>query len=154
MSDKIIAIDYDGTIAIGTYPEAGEPNWPVINKAKAEQAAGARLILWTCRHGAALHTALDACTSWGLAFDSVNENPPDRVALWGADQRKIFAHEYWDDRAVEIRYGEWKKSWHNSLIGHEYEECSICGCMISDTEKFWDCNFCPNCGAKMHSRKE
>ena len=45
--------------------------------------------------------------------------------------------------------GVWKKSWHNSLIGHEYEECSICGCMISDTEKFWDCNFCPNCGAKM-----
>ena len=49
-----------------------------------------------------------------------------------------------------IQHGRWKKNWHdNNLIGHEYEECSVCGCMISDTEKFWDCNFCPNCGARM-----
>ena len=52
--------------------------------------------------------------------------------------------------AVEVVHGRWEKNWHdNSLIGHEYEECSVCGCMISDTEKFWDCNYCPNCGAKM-----
>ena len=52
--------------------------------------------------------------------------------------------------AVEVVHGRWEKNWHdNNLIGHEYEECSVCGCMISDTEKFWDCNYCPNCGAKM-----
>ena len=51
---------------------------------------------------------------------------------------------------AEVGHGRWKKNWHdNNLIGHEYEECSICGCMISDTEKFWDCNYCPNCGTKM-----
>ena len=52
--------------------------------------------------------------------------------------------------AVEVVHGRWIKQWHdNNLIGHEYEECSVCGCMISDTEKFWDCSYCPNCGAKM-----
>lgn len=57
--------------------------------------------------------------------------------------------------AVTVVHGRWKKNWHdNSLIGHEYEECSICGCMISDTEKFWDCNYCPNCGAKMDGERK
>jgi hypothetical protein len=47
------------------------------------------------------------------------------------------------------KHGRWEKKWHdNDLIGREYEECPVCGCMISDTEKFWDCNFCPNCGAR------
>ena len=57
--------------------------------------------------------------------------------------------------AVEVVHGRWKKRWHdNILIGHEYEECSICGCKISDTEKFWDCNYCPNCGADMRGESE
>ena len=52
--------------------------------------------------------------------------------------------------AKEVVHAKWIKQWHdNNLIGHEYEECPICGCMISDTEKFWDCKFCPNCGAFM-----
>lgn len=51
---------------------------------------------------------------------------------------------------VEVKHGRWIKKWHdNNLIGHEYEECSVCGCLISDTEKFWDCNYCPNCGARI-----
>lgn len=50
-------------------------------------------------------------------------------------------------------HGRWIKQWHdNSLIGHMYEECSICGCMISDYEKFWDCGFCPNCGSTMDGK--
>ena len=49
-----------------------------------------------------------------------------------------------------VKHGQWNKYWcDNNMIGHEYEECSICGCMILDTEKFWDCKFCPNCGARM-----
>jgi hypothetical protein len=53
-------------------------------------------------------------------------------------------------KASEVRCGFWNKQWcDNNMIGHEYEECSICGCTILDTEKFWDCGYCPNCGAKM-----
>ena len=54
---------------------------------------------------------------------------------------------------VEVKeaiHAKWQKQWcDNNMIGHEYEECPICGCMILDTEKFWDCKFCPNCGTDM-----
>ena len=47
-------------------------------------------------------------------------------------------------------FRHWIKHWtDNNLIGHEYEECSICGCSMLDTNQFWDSLYCPNCGAKM-----
>lgn len=55
--------------------------------------------------------------------------------------------------AKEVVHAQWQKQWCDSdMIGHEYEECPICGCMILDTEKFWDCNFCPNCGTAMDGK--
>ena len=47
--------------------------------------------------------------------------------------------------------GRWEKYWcETDLIGHMYEVCPNCrSCEILDTEKFWDSNYCPNCGAKM-----
>jgi hypothetical protein len=52
--------------------------------------------------------------------------------------------------AKEVVHAQWQKQWcDSSMIGHMYEECPICGCMILDTEKFWDCKFCPNCGTEM-----
>lgn len=53
---RAIAIDFDGCICQSKYPEIGEPNWHVIEEAKKEQAAGAGLILWTCRAGKELDT--------------------------------------------------------------------------------------------------
>ena len=97
---KIIAIDYDNTIAFTGYPDAGDPNWAVINSALEEQRNGAKLILWTCREGAELCTALEACHKWGLHFAAVNDNLPELKEAWGNNPRKIFANEYWDDRAV------------------------------------------------------
>ena len=52
--------------------------------------------------------------------------------------------------AREVTHAKWQKQWcDSSMIGHMYEECPTCGCMILDTEKFWDCKFCPNCGTEM-----
>lgn len=46
--------------------------------------------------------------------------------------------------------GRWNKNWcDNNMIGHEYAECSICGCSMLDTNQFWNSKHCPNCGAKM-----
>ena len=47
--------------------------------------------------------------------------------------------------------GRWEKHWcDNDLIGHMYEVCPNCrSCEILDTDKFWDSNYCPNCGADM-----
>lgn len=97
---KAIAIDFDGCICTNAFPNIGAPNWSVINKARAEHAHGAGLILWTCREGELLQQALDACTKWGLHFDAVNDSLPSWIAAYGNHPRKVGATEYWDDRAV------------------------------------------------------
>lgn len=102
MYPKIIAIDYDGTLALNSYPQAGDPNWPVIEAAKIEKAGGSQLILWTCREGEELDVAIEACREWGLEFDAVNDNLPRMKEAWGNNPRKIFANEYWDDRAMTL----------------------------------------------------
>lgn len=98
---KAIAVDFDGCICTNEYPEIGVPNWDVIDRLKAEQAAGAELILWTCREGIYLAAAVAACENWGLRFDAINENLPSWIVAWGNDPRKVGADEYWDDRAVK-----------------------------------------------------
>lgn len=68
------------------------------------------------------------------------------------DQKKLIAVEtnLGTIELVPVVRAKWQKQWcDNNMIGHEYEECPVCGCMILDTEKFWDCKFCPNCGADM-----
>lgn len=97
---RAIAIDFDGCLCKYAWPDIGEPNWSVIREAKQEIKKGTALILWTCREGDKLQEAIEACKNWGLTFDAVNENLPERKKYYGNDSRKIGADEYWDDRAV------------------------------------------------------
>ena len=99
---KAIAIDFDGCLCTDAFPAIGEPNWPVIKRAQAEQRAGAGLILWTCREDQLLLDAIAACEGWGLAFDSINESLPDCIEAFGTQPRKVGASEYWDDKAASI----------------------------------------------------
>lgn len=102
----VIAIDFDGCLCENAWPDIGRPNIPVIEKAKREQDAGAKLILWTCREGEMLEKAVNWCAGHGLEFDAHNANLPEMNALYGNDSRKIGADEYWDDKAVTITYRE------------------------------------------------
>lgn len=98
---RIIAIDFDGCLSCGKYPDVEKPNWPIIWQAQAEKRSGSKLILWTCRVGKDLQTAVEACRAWGLTFDAVNDNIPEVVKFFGGSNcRKVNATEYWDDRAV------------------------------------------------------
>ena len=99
---KVIAVDFDDCICTNNWPDVGIPNWPIIDKLKLEQKNGTALILWTCRGGIALQNAIEACSNWGIYFDAVNENLPERIRAWGRDSRKINADEYWDDLAVKV----------------------------------------------------
>ena len=67
---KVIAIDFDGTLCENKYPEIGLPRWGVIFKALSEQENGAALILWTCRTGkeagCAAFTTSARCVKYGL----------------------------------------------------------------------------------------
>lgn len=97
MENKIIAVDFDGTLCENQYPEIGEPRYGTIMYLKNEQKNGTKLILWTCRVGGMLEDAVKWCSERRLIFDAVNENLPEIVEKFGADGRKIFANEYIDD---------------------------------------------------------
>ena len=100
MKNKIIAVDFDGTLCENKYPDIGSPNISVIRKLIAEREKGARVILWTCRRGEELARAVYWCANHGIYLDAINENLQSMVDKFGGDTRKIYADEYWDDRAV------------------------------------------------------
>lgn len=97
---KIIAVDFDGTLSFGEWPEVGEPNAPLIAYLKNWKKSGNKLILWTCRAGSALERAISWCREQELEFDAVNDNLPEIVELYGNNSRKITCDYYIDDRAL------------------------------------------------------
>ena len=98
--NQVIAVDFDGTLCKQAWPEIGEENKILIEHLKEQQAAGARLILWTNREGDLLEEAVEWCKARGLTFDTVNANLPELIDLYKNDCRKINADIYIDDKAV------------------------------------------------------
>lgn len=85
---KKIAVDFDGTLHFGHYPEIGEPNITLIETLKTLKTQNqCELILYTSRTDTELQKAVCWCEANGLQFDSVFGGKP-------------FAHIYIDDRAV------------------------------------------------------
>lgn len=97
----IIAVDFDGTIVEDKYPEIGEPYTQTIKFLKDSKEQGHKLILWTCRTGAELDEAIQACRSFGLEFDAVNDNLPEIQEKYQDNARKVYADIYYDDKAVK-----------------------------------------------------
>ena len=95
MQNKIIAVDFDGTLCLNMYPSIGEPRRMVIKYVLNEQEAGAKLILWTNRTGEQLQEAVDWCHTQGIAFDAVNENLPEIVESFGGDTVRFSPMSTW-----------------------------------------------------------
>lgn len=108
MYDKYyIAIDFDGTLVEHKYPAIGKLKQQTINlllnKKEEVNKAGQELIiiLWTCRSDETLLAAKNWCKEnmpMSIIPKYYNENP--EVLM---NSPKIFANEYWDDRAVTIK---------------------------------------------------
>lgn len=102
---RVIAVDFDGCLCENAWPNIGAPNHRVLRRLRWLRATKqAKVILWTCRVGTALEEAVCWCHRHGLDFDAVNDNLPERKLLYGNNSRKVGADEYWDDRAVAVRY--------------------------------------------------
>jgi hypothetical protein len=102
MKNRVIAVDFDGTLCENKWPQIGAPRKAIIKRVLDAKADGAKIIPWTCREGELLQQAVDAAASWGIGFDAINDSLPSWKDAWNSNPRKIGASEYWDDRAVSI----------------------------------------------------
>jgi hypothetical protein len=93
----IIAVDFDGTLALHEYPQIGAEVPYAIDWLRKFHNAGVSIILWTMRHGKTLDEALDWCKGRGLTFWGVNKNPEQHT--W-TQSNKQYANLYIDDAAV------------------------------------------------------
>lgn len=99
----VIAVDFDGTIVEDRYPMIGEPRAGAIETLKKLRKEGYQLILWTCRTGRHLASAVSWCAERGIRFDAINESLRCRIVMYnGSDPRKIGADLYIDDRGLAI----------------------------------------------------
>lgn len=100
---KIYAVDFDGTLHFGRYPNIGKPNKELIAFLKKAKEQGNKVILWSCRQGKRLDEAVDWTQKHKLTFDAVNGNLPESIRLYGYDSRKIHADIYIDDKATDYK---------------------------------------------------
>ena len=101
--EVIVATDFDDTLVEArTFPEFGNPTpWFHTAKKLQDTFPNFKLILFTCREGKYLASALQFCHQNGLTFNAVNSDVPSSVK-WKGKTRKPFAHIYVDDRNVTI----------------------------------------------------
>jgi len=92
----IIAVDFDGTIVVHEYPAIGTELPGAFYCLRIFQSLGARLILYTMRHGDILEAAVKYCRDKGVEFWGINENPEQDK--W-SKSRKVYADIYIDDAA-------------------------------------------------------
>ena len=57
----ILAIDFDGTLSLGKWPDVGPANTKLINYLVRRKENGDKLILWTCRANDELLKAVSWC---------------------------------------------------------------------------------------------
>ncbi|EOS68036.1 hypothetical protein C818_04203 [Lachnospiraceae bacterium MD308] len=96
---KTYAVDFDKTLNLAEkYPQLGEPNMRLIGYLSARQQAGDKIILWTCREGDLLNSAVKFCKRYGLEFDAVNDNLRENIEHFNHNSRKVCADYYIDDR--------------------------------------------------------
>lgn len=96
----IIAIDFDGTLHLGQFPQIGIPAPDAVKVMKQLKNDGHYLIINTARSGDDLLNAINWLLERGIPFDRVNDNEPTNVEKYGNNSRKIYAHLYIDDRQV------------------------------------------------------
>lgn len=100
---KIYAVDFDRTLnQAEEYPQLGEPNMGLIDYLKRRQQEGDKVILWTCREGDLLKSAVKFCKAYGLEFDAVNDNLRENMEHFRNNCRKVYADYYIDDRNADF----------------------------------------------------
>lgn len=96
----ILAIDFDGTICRGLYPNIDGLQPYAKETIKKLKEDGHYIIINTCRSGEQLLETINWLLEHGIPFDRVNDNAPEQITMYGNNCRKIFADIYIDDRQI------------------------------------------------------
>lgn len=96
----IIAVDFDGTLHVGSWPGIGAPAPYAVETMQKLHDEGHYLIIWTCREGRQQTEAVNWLLDKGIPFDRINEHEAGNIAKYGGDARKVYAHLYVDDKQV------------------------------------------------------
>ncbi len=99
-NSKLIAVDFDGTIADDAYPKVGKAKMFAFETLRQLQQDGHRLILWTYRHGKELDEAVEFCAKNGIEFYAVNNSYAGENFDPSKASRKLNADIFIDDRNV------------------------------------------------------
>lgn len=93
----IIAVDFDGVLHHGTYPQIGVPSQEARAALATLKQKGHYIIIWTCRNGDLLLQAINWLVEEGFQFSRVNDQEPQNAAKYGDNSRKVYADVYIDD---------------------------------------------------------
>ncbi len=97
----IIAVDFDGTLHTGEWPDIGLPSPCAIDVMQSLKDKGHYLIIWTCRSGDKLTEAINWLLENNIPFDRINDHEPKHIAAFdNSNTRKVYAHLYIDDKQV------------------------------------------------------
>lgn len=95
---KFYAFDFDGTIVKNKFPKIGEIiSGEVERLNKLWEDLSNIIIIWSCRSGDYINQVRAFMIKHKIPFDFINENP-----IFDTGSRKIFAHEYHDDRNIIV----------------------------------------------------
>jgi predicted kinase len=93
---RFYAFDFDGKIVENAFPEIGEIIDGTVSKInRLWEDLQNIIIISTCRSGDYENLCRDFLIKNKIPFDFINENP-----IFDTGSRKIFAHEYHDDRNI------------------------------------------------------
>jgi hypothetical protein len=96
----IIAIDFDGTLHTGNWPDIGAPAPYAKEVMQSLEDDGHYLIIWTCREREHQTEMVNWLLEHGIPFDRINEHQPGSTEPYGYASRKVYADLYIDDKQV------------------------------------------------------
>lgn len=97
MSEKVICVDFDGSVSKHSYPELGEAVPGAIEGVKFLQSRGYKITLFTMRSGDLLAEAVYWLKQQGIELYGVNKTPNQES--WTSSP-KAYGHFYIDDAAI------------------------------------------------------
>jgi hypothetical protein len=93
-----IAVDFDGTLHTGQYPEIGLPAPYAADVLQRLSTEGHYIIIWTCRENKTQTDMVNWLIENQIPFNRINDNI--EWEQYGYNARKVNADVYIDDRQL------------------------------------------------------